>query len=506
MGGCESILSIDIGTTRIKAGLVDCNTLEIAGGGSVSTPISYPRKGWSEQDPEELWKAIVQAASAALEGFEASRVSGVIFSTYLAGVVLLDRDNYELTPIITWLDERAHGLPRELFSGVLKVSGYNILHLVDLLRLTGGAPSKTGKDPLSKMVWLRENRPDLFAKAHTIGTLKTWVLAKAVGARIVSPDDAHLTWLADTRGGRAVWSPRLARRYGIPLEKLPRIASPTDAAGKLESGAARDLGLPEGIPVIVGAGDIASAAVGSGALAAGEYHIYVGTSSWIGVHSTRRLLDVRHYIGSLLSAKPGEYLVIGEQEIAGGMIDWILDATGMDYSAVEDAHSIPPGSEGLIATPWLYGERTPVDDPHAKGVIIGLTLRHTKKHLVSAAVEGVALNIAWAMEHMVRLAGKPKLVRGVGGGFRLRTLAKIIASALNTTIEIISQPEMAGVRGAGALAAASLKGSSIESEAGKIPVSWRAEADSNASRVYRDLLQVYREIYSRLKSVFRRLS
>lgn len=220
MGGCESILSIDIGTTRIKAGLVDCNTLEIAGGGSVSTPISYPRKGWSEQDPEELWKAIVQAASAALEGFEASRVSGVIFSTYLAGVVLLDRDNYELTPIITWLDERAHGLPRELFSGVLKVSGYNILHLVDLLRLTGGAPSKTGKDPLSKMVWLRENRPDLFAKAHTIGTLKTWVLAKAVGARIVSPDDAHLTWLADTRGGRAVWSPRLARRYGIPLENF----------------------------------------------------------------------------------------------------------------------------------------------------------------------------------------------------------------------------------------------------------------------------------------------
>lgn len=506
MAGCEYVLSIDIGTTTIKAGVVDCESFKVVSAGSRPSPMEYPREGWAEQDPQKLWSAIAEASREALEGVDAGRVGGVVFSTYLAGVVLLDASGRELTPIITWLDERAHGLPREAFSGPLRVAGYNLPRLLEFLWITGGAPSKTGKDPLSKLAWLRENEPEAYREAGVFGGLKTWVLARTAGNPATSPDEAHLTWLADTRGGRAEWSQRLLRRYGIPREKLPRILSPLDPAGRLNRDAAHDLGLKPGIPVIVGAGDIASAAVGSGAVGPGELHVYIGTSDWVGFHSTKRLLDVSHYIGSLLSAIPGVYLVIAEQEVAGGLVDWILGVTGLGYDALEEAAEIPPGSEGLLVAPWLFGERCPVDDPHARGVIVGLTLRHGKLHLVRAAMEAVALNIAWAMKYAERLAGRVRLVRGVGGGFQSRTWASIVASAIGRPVEVVENPEHAGILGSAVIASSALKGADPREEAGKVRLAYTAEPDPKASRVYRRMLGLFERLYKSLRDTFKQLA
>ncbi len=502
MPGCSYVLSVDIGTTSIKAGLVDCETINVASQGRRPSPISYPREGWAEQDPERLWAAISEAAREAVEGLGVRRVDGLVFSTYLAGVVLLDGEGRELTPIITWLDERAHGLPREAFSGPLRVAGYNPLRLIEFLRITGGAPSKTGKDPISKIAWLRENEPETFERARVIGGLKTWVLARTTGALATSPDEAHLTWLADTRGGRAAWSERLTRRYRIPPEKLPRIMQPLEVAGRLLAGPASDLGLEAGVPVFVGAGDVASAALGSGAVGPGEYHVYIGTSDWVGVHTPRRLLDVSHYIGSLLSAIPGTYLAIAEQEVAGAFVDWVLEIAGLDHSALEEAAGVPPGSEGLLAAPWLFGERCPVDDPHARGVIVGLSLRHGRLHLVRAAMEAVALNIAWAMKHMKRLAGDPSRLRGVGGGFQSRAWAAILASALDTSVEVVRDPKNAGITGASLVAIAALKGSDLRSEAARVPVGYTAKPDPAASRLYRKLQRELERLYKKLRSTF----
>lgn len=506
MPDCEYVLSIDLGTTSIKAGIVDCKTLEVISHAQQSSPMKYPREGWAEQDPGELWSAIAEASRSALEGVSPRKIAGLVFSTYLAGVVLLDSDGRELTPIITWLDERAHGLPREVFKGPLKVAGYNIPRLLEFLRITGGAPSKTGKDPISKIVWLRENEPDAYREAKVIGGLKTWILVRTTGNPATSPDEAHLTWLADTRRGRALWSEKLARRYRIPLEKLPRILSPLDVAGKLRSDAAQDLGLEPGIPVVVGAGDVASAAVGSGAVGPAEYHIYVGTSDWIGVHTNKRLLDVNHYIGSLLSAIPGTYLVIAEQEVAGALIDWVLEVTGLNYDSLEEAARISPGSDGLLATPWLFGERCPVDDPHARGVVAGLSLRHGKLHLVRAAMEAVALNIAWAMKYMIRLAGKPKLLRGVGGGFQSKAWASIVASTVGMPVEIVHDPRHASLRGAAVIATSVLRGSDLRREASRVPIGYTAKPDPEALKVYRRLLKVFEDVYKSLGSTFRSLA
>jgi len=499
------ILSIDLGTTSIKAGLVDSESLEVKGAASTPSPVDYPRPGWSIQDPGRLWDAIANLSRSLLGEHGNPRVEGLVFSTYLAGVILLAGDGSELTPLITWLDERAHGLPREVFRGPLRIAGYNAFRLLEFLRITGGAPSRTGKDPLSKIVWLRENEPDIYGSARYIGNMKSWLLLKATGSHVTSPDEAHLTWLADTRGGGARWHEGLLKRYGIPREKLPVITEPTSIAGRLTPKTAGDLGLEPGIPVVVGAGDIASAAVGSGAVGEGEYHVYIGTSDWIGVHTRRRLLDISHYIGSLLSARPGYYLVIAEQEIAGGLLDWVLGLMGEDYGILGEVAEIPPGAGGLLMTPWLYGERCPIDDPHARGALLGASTTHGKPHIVRAAMEAVALNIAWAMKAMEKLAGPTSAVRAVGGAFKSPLWAGIVASAMGKRVEVVENPQLAGVRGAAAIASSAIRGDPLEVVARKIKVSHTVDPDPAASRVYGRLLKIYTKAYKRLRPLFREL-
>ena len=504
MGGY--ILSVDLGTTTVKAGLVDPRTLDVAALETAESPVEYPKPGWSIQDPAGLWSLIAGLSRRLAEEAGSHGVEGVVFSTYLAGVVLMDEEGGELTPLITWLDERAHGLPREAFSGPIRIAGYNAFRLLEFLRLAGGAPSRTGKDPISKIAWLAENEPDTYRSARFIGNMKSWLLLKTTGTHATSPDEAHLTWLADTRGGRARWSERLLKRYRISREKLPTIMDSTSVAGKLREPAASELGLEEGVPVVVGAGDIASAAVGSGAVADGEYHVYIGTSDWLGVHSPKRLLDVGHYIGSLLSAKPGSYLVIAEQEIGGALLDWILRVTGSDYSILEEASEVPPGSGGLLMAPWLYGERCPIDDPNARGVLVGFSTTHDKAHLARAALEAVAFNIAWALEPMERLVGPAESMRAVGGGFKSRLWARIVASATGKALEVTEDPQLAGIRGAAAIAVSALEGSSLEEVAARVRVAETVRPDPRESRIYRRLGALYRKLYSRLKPVFAELA
>jgi len=142
-----------------------------------------------------------------VENSKVEKVAGIIFSAHMAGVLPVDKDGNPLRPMMIWLDERAAGLPRDLWRGPLKVQGYNMFKLFRFLRITGGAPSKTGKDPLSKILWIRENEPDLYNKTRKILDVKGYLIYKATGKYLTSPDEANLTWLADTRRGFARWSP-----------------------------------------------------------------------------------------------------------------------------------------------------------------------------------------------------------------------------------------------------------------------------------------------------------
>ncbi|MET1127704.1 MAG: FGGY family carbohydrate kinase, partial [Thermoproteota archaeon] len=222
--------------------MVELESFRLLSFASESSRVRYPRPGWAEVDAEELWRQIAELARRAVDELADPRVDAVGFTAYLASPVPVDEDGRPLYPIMLWLDTRAAGLPREVWSGFPKVAGYNALRLLEMLRITGGAPGRTGKDPLSKIVWLRENEPDVYRSARYILDARGFLVMKATGAATASPDEAGLTWMADTRTLPPRWHLGLAGKYGVDPSKLPPISDPASVAGRLTAEAAAELG------------------------------------------------------------------------------------------------------------------------------------------------------------------------------------------------------------------------------------------------------------------------
>ncbi len=489
------ILAFDIGTTSLKAAVVDekYRVVEFA---SKKSEILYPKKGWAEIDPERLWSDIAELASQLNVNPEA-----VIFSPHMAGVVPVDAEGNALRNAMIWLDERAAGLPREVFEGFPKIHGYNAFKLLKFLRITGGAPSKTGKDPISKIVWLRENEPDVFAKTTKILDVKGYLIARSCGEFVTSPDEANLTWLADTRGGKARWSGSLLRDFGIDAKLMPAIRSCASIAGMMSRRAASDLGM-DPAPVIVGAGDLTAAAVGSGAVEEGKVHVYIGTSDWVAAHVAERKVDVSHYIGSILSAIDGRYLLVAEQEVAAGALEWAMRMVGIDdYSEIK---RLIKCETSVLFLPWMYGERAPIDDPHVRAAFLNLSLDSSEGEVLRAVMEGVALNIKWAYGYVERLVGRQEIVNVVGGGTLFDEWCQILADAIARPVRRMNDPQHAGLRGSAAIAYVALGRETFESAAAKFEVD-RIFKPANTER-YDRLLKLFVDAYKKLRRLYRVLN
>jgi xylulokinase len=499
------VLTFDVGTTALKCATVNLENFELVSTASTRAKLNHPKKNWAEKDPEALWEGITEISRKAVEGLE-DEVRAVIFGAHMAGLVTVDRTGEPLRNIITWLDERAAGLPEDLWRGLLKIQGYNLFKVLKFLRITGGAPSKTGKDVISKIVWISRNEPDVMEKTFKFLDVKGFLISRCTGEFVTSPDEANLTWLADTRKKRAIWSGSLMRNYGLTPEKFPEIRVSTEIAGRLGK-AAGDLGLKEGIPVVVGAGDIPSAAIGSGAIGEGDLHIYVGTSDWVAGHISKRKTDISHYIGSLLSAIPEKYLLIAEQEIAAGALDWFLRIMGMEGKYAEVSELVSKSETNLIFFPWLYGERAPIDDPYVRGGLLNFSLESDKAEVLRAVMEGVALNIKWAYVLTERLAKVQRAVNLVGGGARFDVWCQMIADAIDRPVRRMRDPQETGIRGAAAIAAVSIgEVESFEGAVAKFEVDTLFKPDKESASKFNAKFKEFKEAYKKLRKIYRRLN
>ena len=457
-------LSYDVGTTYLKSGLIDTkfNILRIKLG---NYPVYFPKKGYAEQDPFDWWKTVVKTTNQLIEekNVDVSKIAAIVFAGQTLSTVLINKDGKPLMRSMIWMDSRAAPQAKKTMGGgLIKVSGYNLFSLIRFLRITGGGPGLAGKDVMPRIIWVKENMPNIYRETHKFLDSNGFMIYKATGKTVISRFDGHLTWLMDTRPGKYNWSKTILKKYGIDEEKLPEIKLSTDIAGRLTKEAAHELNLPEGIPVIVGAGDIASVAVGSGAVKEKEYFLYIGTSDFMGAHIKKRKVDVSHYMGSICSAIPGMYLYTGEQETAGTCLDWVKNEIFKKvagelgekiYDLLDDVASrIAPGSEGLMFTPWLSGEKTPIDDGTIRGGFHNLSLEHTREHAVRAVMEGVTFNIRWAFMHMEKHVGKAEWINFVGGGAMRKTWGQITADVLNKEMRQVENPREAGVRGAAMIA------------------------------------------------------
>lgn len=502
------IVAVDVGTSALKAALFDTERLSFRARATAGLELLTPKPGHVELDPERLWESFADAVRRLIDesGVAPRDVLAISMCTQMAGVVALGKGGEPLTNILTWLDSRAAGHPKKLFEGALRVSGYNALLLAKLLRISGGAPGKLGKDPLSKYTWLAAEEPGTYGKVWKLLDVKGYLLYALTGRPVITVDEASITWLVDTRDPLKVgWSGDLLREFSLSPDKLPEIVATTDIVGALTAKAAQELNLHTGVKVVAGCGDVPATALGSGAVGDYETHAYVGTGNWFASHVPRRKLDVAHYMGCILSAVPGRYLLVAEQQNGAVAIDHFSRVLGYSsYDEVDEAadRAIERGVRPIFL-PWLYGERSPVEAPYLRAALVNIQPDSGRDELVGAVVEGLALNMKWEFVHFRRLLGRePGEIPVVGGGALYNSLCRALASALETRIVRPVEPREATLRGAAVLGlvATGLAGFEVAKKLSRFERVF--EPDPKLVELYRRKFAIFTNIYEKLKGVY----
>jgi xylulokinase len=464
--------------------------------------------GGVEQSPDEWWRATA-AACRRLAARAGGEVAAVAVTAQWAGTVPVGADGQALSDALIWMDARGAPFVRRAAGGPVRVAGYGPLRLLRWLRRTGGAPALSGRDPFGHILYLRHERPQVYADAALLLEPADWLGLRLTGRAATTAVTATLHWLTDTRDlDRIRYDDGLVRAAGVDARKLPELLPTNSVLGPLTEAAAAELGIAPGAPVVAGTPDTMSAAVGAGAVADGAAHLYVGTSSWLSCHVDFKRTDPQHGIASLPSALPGRYLVSDEQETAGASLEKAsaLLGAGIDELLAEAA-SVPPGAGRVLFAPWLNGERTPVDDHLVRGGWFNVGLDTTRAQLARATLEGVALNLRWMQRPVERFA-KRRLdpLAFVGGGARSELWCQIMADVLRREVRQVADPVDANVRGAALLAGLALGELRVEDIPGRVSVaaSYRPQPETRAT--YDALFEAFRGLYKSTRRLYRRLN
>jgi xylulokinase len=506
------ILAIDLGTSTLKAALVTTSG-EVTAYETDTYPLHVLPGGGVEQDPADWWAAIERAVTRLLGRGEVrpDSVIGIGTTTQWSGTVPVNAAGEPLRRAIIWMDTR--GVPHvgKITTGPLRLSCYGVDKLWHWVRKTGGVPARSGKDSLAHILWLKNEEPEVYRAAYKFLEPKDYLNLRLTGRAAASYDSITLHWVTDNRDlARVRYDDTLLKLAGLEREQLPDLRSSVDILGPLRQEVAATWGLPDGIPVVVGSPDLPAAAVGSGAIRDYQPHIHVGTSAWITCHVPFKRTDLLHNMACLPSAIPGRYFVANEQETAGACVQFLLhnlafcaDELGLDPDLDEAlelftrvAAAAPAGSGGVIFTPWLVGERTPVEDPFVRGGFHNLSLDTRRPHVFRAVLEGVAYNARWllgAVESFVRRRLDP--IRIIGGGGRSDLWCQIFADVLGRGIEQVGDPPLAGVRGAAILAVVGIGATSFDAVADQVPVARTYVPDPSHREVYARLFREFVRLY-----------
>ncbi len=521
--GAEYILAIDLGTGGPKVALISTEG-EIAGHEVETTPLHLTADGGAEQDPGDWWRAVMAAARKLLARgvVPAAKIIALSCTAQWMGTVALDRDGNHLMNAIIWMDTRGGRYARRITRGFPGVSGYGAAKLWRWLRLTGGVPSRTGKDSLGHILYIQHEHPDVYARTFKFLEPMDYLNLRFTGQFAASYDSITGHWLTDNRDlSRVRYVDGLVAMSGVDREKLPDLKPTGAVLGPITKEIAGELGLREDVQVVMGTPDLESAAVGSGAVRDFEPHLYIGTSSWLTCHVPFKRVDVANSLTSLPSGIPMKYLVATEQDIAGGCLTMLRDNLFWPADELSDgpaagdildtfnrmAERIPPGSDKLIFTPWLNGERTPVENHLVRGGFLNQSLTTTRAHMVRAVFEGVAYNTRWMHQHVERFV-KRRLdnINFVGGGAQSSLWCQILADVLDRTIRQMEEPRLANARGAAFIASVALGRLSFEDIPGRTRFVATYEPNPDNRATYDELFTEFLNIYKNNKQMYARLN
>jgi xylulokinase len=502
------ILAHDTGTGGDKAVICDLDghvlfsTYQAYG-------ISYPYPEWVEQDPDELWRTVAYTTRHVIEkaGIDPHEIAGVGVSAQMWNTLPVDEKGNPLTPMMSWLDLRSVKQADRV------VSGDNPAFL---FKHTGNIP--TAKDSIPKILWLKEERPEIWKKTACLMDCKEYILFKLTSKMAIDYVGASVYFLFDPI--KKCWSKEVCDALGIPIEKLPPAFPCTDIIGSITEQAAKETGLVEGTPVVICAGDVAVAQSGAGANQDNKVHLCIGTATWVGVSTSTFRNDPIKPLWGLCHIDPNKYIIAGEMETGGGALMWFRDVL-CNEEKIHSTHigrstydlissmveAVPPGSDKLLFLPWLSGERAPVLDHYARGGYIGLAMSHTKGHMARAVMEGVAYQLRWICETMEHVGFKIDAFNAVGGGCNSNVWVQIISDITGRPMHLVKNHLEAGAAGAALAVSVGLGFHKCMDDVDALVEISRTVNPSEGSHIkrYNELYGVYRDIYTALVPVHRKL-
>jgi xylulokinase len=438
-------LGIDVGTGGTRALLIDRTGKVLASHSAEHAPIRSEQIGWAEQDPEDWWRAaqlaIQGALKAAVAAGHGSAVEAVGLTGQMHGCVMLDAAGEVLRPALIWCDQRTQ--PQCDWLNV--TIGYE-----RMIELTANPalPNFT----LTKLLWVREEEPEIFARIAHVLCPKDYVRLRMTGVYAMDMQEASGTLLLDVVHRR--WSTEMAEATAIPMEWLPQLFEGPEICARISAEGAAATGLKADTPVAAGAGDQGAGAVGMGILAPGSVSATIGTSGVVFAATAKPTLDPKGRLHTFCHAAPGVWHVMGVTNGAGLSFRYLKD-TFFPSSSYDEltalAADVPPASDGLLWAPYLFGERTPHLDPKARAAFVGITASTTSAHFVRAVLEGVAFSLKDTFTLFAELGIPVERIRLGGGGARGPLWRQIQADVYGQPVELL-EAEEGGAFGAALLA------------------------------------------------------
>jgi xylulokinase len=524
-GNERLVLAVDLGTSGCKCALIGLDG-HVRAWAFRPVALHLVDEHGVEQDPQDWWQAFFGAAQEVLstDAHLRKQVVAICCSSFGECTVPVDRQGNALARAMLWCDMRgADAIRRRARSGWLNIQGYAPLKLARWLRLTGGAPSLSGKDPAGHVAWLYDHNHALVERTHKFLNALDFMNLRLTGRFCATYDSALTTWATDNRDLTQVhYDDGLLRLLGVDRGLLPELVHATDVIGQLLPEVAKTLDLPLDTKVIAGAVDNSAAAIGAGTVRDGELHLYLGTSSWLGAHMPKKRTHLGAFIASLPCAQRDRYLAMAMQSAAAGNLSFLRDRILFHpdellrdemrpdvYQLLDRiASRVPEGARGLIYLPWLLGERTPVDDRTLRAGLFNMSLEHTREDMIRAFLEGVALNTRWMLEPMLDFVGSKRgdAMTVVGGGGQSELWCQMMADVTGMVVRQPQAPIQANALGAAFIAGVGLGELSFQDIPALRQERRRFEPRSAMRALYDDSFATFKELHKRLAPLYRRLN
>ena len=482
-------IGVDLGTSAVKLLLMTADG-KIENIVSKEYPLEFPHPGWSQQKPEDWWDAVMTGLKELTKDADKSQIAGISFGGQMHGLVVLDKDDKVLRPAILWNDGRT-----------VKETEYlnNVIGKDKLSQYTANIAFAGFTAP--KILWMKENEPELFAKIDKIMLPKDYIAYKLSGVFCTDVSDASGMLLFDVKN--KCWSKEMMDICSVKESQLAKIFESYEVVGNIKEDVAKELSFPSTVKIIAGAGDNAAAAIGTGTVGDGRCNISLGTSGTIFISSKDFCVDANNALHAFAHSD-GHYHLMGCMLSAASCNKWWMeDIIGTEDFAGEQKNITKLGENNVFFLPYLMGERSPHNNPDARAMFIGMSMDTTRADMTQAVLEGVAFGIRDSFEVAKSLGIKIEKTKICGGGAKSPLWKKIMANVLGITVEVIESEEGPGYGGAILAAVGCGEYASVEEAADKlVKVVGTVEPEAELTAKYEEKYQQFKKIYPTVKSLF----